>query len=151
TLRHGLGADQAGQHQRPEARRVLQAPRGVGGVFARVDDVMGEKLFCDQLDDVLARAERSRAGGDCRAAAAVLDAAPEPVRSFGSWHYARGTAALELGDCARAISEFEEAATREPDVPEFRANLGAALLDRVRHGDRSLLPRALQVLEAACG
>jgi len=39
---------------------------------------------------------------------------------------------------------------REPEVPEFRANLGAALLEQAKAGDKTALPRATRELEACC-
>ena len=104
----------------------------------------------DQLDEVLDRANTLRISGDPTGAARVLDSAPDIVKAFGTWMYARGSLAFQAGDLARAAKELEAAVVREPAVPEFRANLGAVLLEKGKQGDHFALRRARQLLEEAC-
>ncbi|GEM_PF-1638077 len=106
-----------------------------------------EASWADELQDLLKRANQKRVAGDRAGAVQLLESASDPVRAFGTWSYARGTLAMELGDVATAVTTFEEAAAREPSVPEFRANLGAALLEKGKRGDPAALKRALEVLE----
>lgn len=106
-----------------------------------------EQSWSDQLQELLKKANQKRTEGDRAGAVKLLETASDPVKAFGTWRYARGTLALELGDVATAIAEFEEAARREPSVPEFRANLGAALLEKGKQGDQAALARALEVLQ----
>lgn len=105
-----------------------------------------ELSWSDQLQDLLKQANAKRTAGDRAGAVLLLETASDPVKAFGTWRYARGTLAMELGDVATAIKEFEQAAEREPSVPEFRANLGAALLEKGKQGDHAALRRALEVL-----
>lgn len=106
-----------------------------------------ELSWSDQLQELLQKANQKRTEGDRAGAVQVLETASDPVKAFGTWRYARGTLALELGEVATAIAQFEEAARREPAVPEFRANLGAALLAKGKQGDPAALKRALEVLQ----
>lgn len=106
-----------------------------------------EQSWSDQLQDLLKQANKKRTAGDREGAVKLLETASDPVKAFGTWRYARGTLAMELGDVTTAILEFEEAAKQEPSVPEFRANLGAALLEKGKHGDPLALRRALEVLQ----
>ncbi len=106
-----------------------------------------EPSWADELQALLKQANSKRIAGDRAGAVKLLETASEPVKAFGTWRYARGTLALELGDVTTAIAEFEEAAKREPSVPEFRANLGAALLEKGKQGDQAALRRALDVLQ----
>lgn len=106
-----------------------------------------EQSWSDQLQDLLKQANKKRLDGDREGAVRLLETASDPVKAFGTWRYARGTLAMDLGDVTRAIAEFEEAAKREPSVPEFRANLGAALLEKGKRGDPPALKQALEVLQ----
>ncbi|MBS1148800.1 MAG: sulfotransferase [Myxococcaceae bacterium] len=106
-----------------------------------------EQPWSEQLHELLKQAQLKRTAGDRAGAVKLLEAAIDPVKAFGTWRYARGTLALELGDVATAIAQFEQAAEREPAVPEFRANLGAALLEQGKQGDPAALQRALEVLQ----
>lgn len=100
------------------------------------------------IDSVLAEAMKKERAGDLAGARGVLDAAPEAVRT-GAWHYARGTVALRGGQLAEAVSRFEVAVQREPEIAEYRSNLGAALLEQAKAGERAAAPRALAELELA--
>ena len=103
----------------------------------------------EQLDLALAEALELRNSGDRPGAVRTLEAVAIPVKMFGTWHYARGTLALEQGEIPLAVREFEAAVQAEPNVPEFRANLGAALLEKVKNGDKLTLPRVLKLLQDA--
>lgn len=100
------------------------------------------------IDSVLAEAMKKERAGDLAGARGVLDAAPEAVRT-GAWHYARGTVALRGGQVPEAVTRFEEAVRREPEIAEYRSNLGAALLELAKAGDRAAGARALTELEKA--
>jgi tetratricopeptide (TPR) repeat protein len=102
-----------------------------------------------QLDAVLEQARAKEQSGDLRGAGSVLDGAPKPQQQTGAWCYARGAVALRLGDVPRAVKHFEEAVGREPEVAEYRANLGAALLEQAKAGQGEALTRALAELTEA--
>ena len=102
----------------------------------------------EQLDQLLSAAMKLRKA-DREGAIRLLDGASAELKAFGSWHYARGTLALESKDVVLAVKEFEAAVQMEPEVPEFRANLGAALLEKVKQGDKLTLPRVLKLMEEA--
>lgn len=108
-----------------------------------------EPTWEQQLDAALAEAMTLRDNGDRPGAVRKLEGVATPVKLFGIWHYARGTLALEQGDIPLAVREFEAAVQAEPLVPEFRANLGAALLEKVKNGDKLTLPRVLKLLQEA--
>ncbi len=108
-----------------------------------------EPSYEEQLDEALGEAMALRKGGDSPGAVKKLEGVPMAVKMFGTWHYARGTLALEQGDLKLAVKEFEAAVQAEPAVPEFRANLGAALLEKVKQGDKLSLPRVLKLLQEA--
>jgi protein O-GlcNAc transferase len=101
-----------------------------------------------ELDTLLERARAREVAGDVAGAVALLDVAPEALRT-GAWSYARGALALRAGDVSRAVTLFEEAVAREPELAEYRANLGAALLELARAGDVAAGKRALTELEIA--
>lgn len=101
-----------------------------------------------EIDEVLRNARTKAVAGDLLGAAAVLDAAPAGVRT-GSWHYARGAMARQLGKTDEAITHFEAAVAAEPEIAEYRSNLGAALLDLAKRGDEMARVRALKQLELA--
>ena len=108
-----------------------------------------EPSYEQQLDEALVAALALRQNGDRPGAVKKLESVAMAVKMFGSWHYARGTLALEQGDIPLAVREFEAAVQAEPMVPEFRANLGAALLEKVKNGDKLALPRVLKLLQDA--
>jgi tetratricopeptide (TPR) repeat protein len=110
-----------------------------------------EVSWADELQALLKQANGKRTAGDRALAVKLLETASDPVKAFGTWRYARGTLAMELGDLATAIAQFEEAARREPAIPEFRANLGAALLEKGKQGDQGALHRALEILQQCVG
>lgn len=103
----------------------------------------------DALDATLAAARARDAQGDLTGAAAALDAAPEAQQQTGAWLYARGAVAFRLGELPRALGYFEAAVGREPKVAEYRANLGAVLLEQAKRGDEGALERARRELEEA--
>jgi len=91
-----------------------------------------EKPREDRIQAVLARARAAEQAGDRKAALRALDEAPEDLRAFGSWHYARGALLCREGDLEKAIAAFREAVKRDPDIPEVLANLGGTLVERAR-------------------
>lgn len=99
--------------------------------------------------DVLRQAHARLEAGDLDAARRMLDSVPAADRSSALWQYARGTLALREGQPKVAQGFFEQAVASEPELADLRANLGAALLEQVKAGDRDLLPRALAELEVA--
>jgi tetratricopeptide (TPR) repeat protein len=102
-----------------------------------------------ELDQLLKKARQAAEGGDFAAAGTVLDGAPEGFRGAGSWNYARGGVALRAGQVELALKYLEEAVRLEPEVAEYRSNLGAALLEQAKAGVPGALERALEVLEGA--
>lgn len=99
----------------------------------------------EALEKVLTEAK----GLEPKAAVARLEAAPQEVRSFGSWHYARGGLALKLDDLNTAIAELQRAVELEPEVSEFHSNLGAAWLERAKAKEPGALKQAREALEKA--
>lgn len=102
----------------------------------------------NELDRLLDQARAKENAGDLQGAAALLDGAPESHRG-GAWHYARGAIALRGGRLAEAVTHFEAAVAKEPEVSEYRSNLGAALLEQAKAGDAAAVPKALAALELA--
>lgn len=100
------------------------------------------------IDGVLEQARQKELAGDLQGALKALDAAPEKERT-GAWHYARGAMAVRAGKLDEAVTQLEQAVKREPEIAEYRSNLGAALLEKVKAGDASAGPRALEQLELA--
>lgn len=100
------------------------------------------------IDGVLAAARKLEQSGDRAGAMKALDATPEAQRT-GAWHYARGAMAVRDGKLDDAVAQFELAVKREPEIAEYRSNLGAALLEKVKAGDSASGPRALEQLELA--
>ena len=100
------------------------------------------------IDTVLAEARKLEQAGDLPGAVKALEAAPETERT-GAWHYARGAMAVRAGKLDEAVTALELAVKREPEIAEYRSNLGAALLEKVKAGDASQGPRALEQLELA--
>jgi tetratricopeptide (TPR) repeat protein len=100
------------------------------------------------LDSVLEQARKKEQAGDLAGAQAVVDAVPEQERT-GAWHYARGAMAVRAGRLDEGVAELEKAVKREPEIAEYRSNLGAALLEKVKAGDASLAKQALEQLELA--
>ncbi len=100
------------------------------------------------IDSVLAEARQKEQAGDLQGALEALDVAPEKERT-GAWHYARGAMSVRQGNLDQGVAELEQAVQREPEIAEYRSNLGAALLEKVKAGDTSLCKRALEQLELA--
>lgn len=104
----------------------------------------------DALTRLLATAQAREAEGDRQAACDVLDAAPEPLRDRALWAYARAALAFRGGALELAERHASHAVAREPDIPEYRATLGAVLLERYQQGrEAALLERALRELQSA--
>jgi tetratricopeptide (TPR) repeat protein len=103
-----------------------------------------------QLDELLQRANQLRVDGDPAGAQRLLETAPDIVKNFGAWRYARGSLAFQTGDLKTAVKELEAAVQREPAVPEFRANLSVVLLAKGKTGDHFALRRARQLFEEQC-
>ena len=100
------------------------------------------------IDTLLAEARKLEQAGDLPGALKALETAPEKERT-GAWHYARGAMAVRTGQFDDAVTEFELAVKREPEIAEYRSNLGAALLEKVKAGDATQSKRALEQLELA--
>jgi tetratricopeptide (TPR) repeat protein len=105
-------------------------------------------LLMQTIDQVLNEARARELSGDVAGATRVLDQAPEAVRT-GAWYFARGAMSMQAGRVDDALKRFEEAVAKEPEVPEYRGNLGAALLELARAGDAKAKARALTELELA--
>ncbi|MBE2250751.1 MAG: tetratricopeptide repeat protein [Myxococcus sp.] len=101
------------------------------------------------LDALLDKARALENRGDLTGAVAALQAAPAAMKERGLWQYARGALAFRQGQLEAAIAHFEKAVAVEPEVSEYRSNLGAALLEKARAGDATAAARALEVLKAA--
>lgn len=102
----------------------------------------------DPRDAVLGEARRRAQAGDPQGALRALDAAPKEERG-GAWHYARGAMAVRMGQLDEAVVLLEEAVRLEPELAEYRSNLGAALLEKLKAGDQAAGGRALEELELA--
>jgi tetratricopeptide (TPR) repeat protein len=100
------------------------------------------------VDTVLAEARQKELAGDLLGALKALEGAPEKERT-GAWFYARGAMAVREGKLDEAVAQLEQAVKREPEVAEYRSNLGAALLEKVKAGDAAVGARALEELELA--
>jgi tetratricopeptide (TPR) repeat protein len=104
----------------------------------------------DALTRLLATAQAREAEGDRQAACDLLDGAPGPLRERALWAYARAALAFRGGALELAERHASDAVAREPDVPEYRATLGAVLLERYQQSrEAALLSRALGELQAA--
>ncbi|HVY63092.1 MAG TPA: tetratricopeptide repeat protein, partial [Planctomycetota bacterium] len=93
------------------------------------------------LDAALAKAREAERRGDAKAALAALEAAPPEAKQLGSLHFARGSILFRRGDLPGAIAAFRQAVKLDREIPEFLANLGAALVESHR---RSPAPGALE-------
>lgn len=100
------------------------------------------------LEDVLTDARQKEQAGDLPGALRVLLSAPENERT-GAWHYARGAMAVREGKLDEAVTQLELAVKREPELAEYRSNLGAALLEKLKAGDAEAGKPALEQLELA--
>jgi tetratricopeptide (TPR) repeat protein len=107
------------------------------------------KSWAADVEALLAQTRALQDGGDVKGARALLDAAPPPLKRFGTWLYAHGALSLLLGETSTAIEDFQAAVEREPEVAEFRSNLGAALLEQAKAGDAQALERATAELKLA--
>lgn len=100
------------------------------------------------LENVLALARQKEQAGDLPGALLALESALEKERT-GAWHYARGAMAVRAGQLDEAVTQLELAVQREPEIAEYRSNLGAALLEKLKAGDASAGKGALEQLELA--
>ena len=100
------------------------------------------------LENVLTLARQKEQAGDLPGALLALEAAPEKERT-GAWHYARGAMAVRAGHLDEAVAQLELAVKREPEIAEYRSNLGAALLEKLKAGDPAAGKGALEQLELA--
>lgn len=105
--------------------------------------------FEQQLDDLLKQATELCNKGALADAARLLDRAPDVVKHFGTWRYARGSIAFQQKDLKTAVKELEVAVAREPAIPEFRSSLAAVLIEKAKAGDGLALRRARELLEQA--
>lgn len=103
----------------------------------------------EQLDALLDKARALENKGDLPGAAAALDTAPDAAKARGVWRYARGSIAFRQGQLDDAQKLFEKAVEAEPELAEYRSNLGAVLLERARQGDTAAAAKALEVLKEA--
>jgi tetratricopeptide (TPR) repeat protein len=108
----------------------------------------GDVLKVDPLDALQAVLNEAKSL-EPKQAVERLEAAPEAVRGFGSWHYARGGLALRLGDTKAATTALQRAVELEPEVSEFHSNLGAAWLERAKAKEPGALKNAREALERA--
>src|SRR5687768_17526361 len=93
-----------------------------------------------ELNTLLDQARKAENSGDAAKALAILDGAPEALRAMGTLHFARGSILFRKGDLAAATTALREACRLEPELPEFKANLGAALVETARRSkDAALL------------
>ncbi len=100
------------------------------------------------LENALTLARQKEQAGDLPGAVAALESAPEKERT-GAWHYARGAMAVRQGQLDEAVGQLEQAVKREPEIAEYRSNLGAALLEKLKAGDAAAGKGALEQLELA--
>ncbi len=111
------------------------------------------------LNALLERARKAETAGDPAGALAALDGAPPESRVFGTYHFARGSLLFRKGDLSAAAAALKEAVRLEPEIPEFKANLGAVLVETARRAPggpggeagAGALAEAIAVLDAACG
>ncbi len=101
------------------------------------------------LDTLLEKARTLEAKGDLAGAVTTLQGAPEPLKNRGLWNYARGSLAFRQGDLDTAQQHFEKAVEAEPEIAEYRSNLGAVLLERAKNGDAAAGAKALEVMKGA--
>lgn len=110
------------------------------------------------LHAALEKARATEAESGPAAALAVLEAAPPELNAFATFHFARGALLFRTGKIDPAIDAFREAVRLEPGIGEYRANLGAALIERYRRSagapgapppDAAALEEALAALEGA--
>jgi tetratricopeptide (TPR) repeat protein len=113
------------------------------------DPPPGLRADDEALHTLLARA-RAQAGRDPAGALALLDSSG---RDDALLHHARGTLLVRLGRFDDAVAALERAVSLQPEVVDFAANLGAALLQlaRSRSGDaqRNIVLRARDLLADA--
>jgi tetratricopeptide (TPR) repeat protein len=103
------------------------------------------------LNALLEKARKAETSGDAAKALSIIEGAPEALRGMGTLHFARGSLLFRKGDVAAATAAFREACRLEPELPEFKANLGAALVETARRSkDGALLDEAIRCLESAC-
>ncbi len=100
------------------------------------------------LEDVLALARQKEQAGDLAGALLALEGAAQNERT-GAWHYARGAMAVRAGQLDEAVTQLELAVKREPEIAEYRSNLGSALLEKLKAGDAAAGKGALEQLELA--
>ncbi|MDP2273179.1 MAG: hypothetical protein Q8N23_19350 [Archangium sp.] len=100
------------------------------------------------LENALTVARQKEQAGDLPGAVLALESAPEKERT-GAWHYARGAMAVRAGQLDEAVGQLELAVKREPEIAEYRSNLGAALLEKLKAGDAAAGKGALEQLELA--
>ena len=102
------------------------------------------------LDELLDHALQAQKHLGAEAALTVLDAADPAHTTSATFHFARSNLLLQLGRATDAISAAQKAAQLDPDIPEYRANLGAAMVQRASQtADAALLAQAIAVLEEA--
>lgn len=101
------------------------------------------------LDTLLEKVRSLEAKGDLAGAVTTLQGAPDPLKDRGVWNYARGSLAFRQGDLDTAQRHFEKAIEAEPEIAEYRSNLGAVLLERAKNGDAAAGAKALEVMKGA--
>lgn len=103
----------------------------------------------DVFDELLAKVRALELAGDLPQAIATLEAVPEQQKERGLWAFVRGALALRSNDVDGAVTFFEHAVDVDPEIAEYWANLGSALLARARGGNAAAGTRALEVFETA--
>ncbi len=101
------------------------------------------------LEAVLHSARAKEAAGDLAGAAKALESADPAAKAAGLWSYARGAVAFKQGQLDEALRFFEKAVAKEPEVPEYRANLGAVWLEKAKQKVPGALDKATEALTAA--
>jgi tetratricopeptide (TPR) repeat protein len=96
--------------------------------------------------------------GQLEQALQLLDEAPDDLKPFGMYHYVRGAILVRLGRLDDAVAALEQGVEAEPEIPELRSNLAAALLEKAQAGGpeglsapdaQAALGRALEILDEA--
>ena len=105
------------------------------------------------LETVLSEVRTLTADGEALKAYDLLLSSAKAYAESCVFNYAKGSIALRLGKLDAAIESFESAIAIGPPIPEYFANLGAAMLEKARAGggqiDCDYLDGAVKALEKA--
>jgi tetratricopeptide (TPR) repeat protein len=106
-------------------------------------------MAASALEAVLVSARAREAAGDLAGAVKALERASATDQASGLWSYARGAMAFRQGHLDEAVGFFERAVAKEPEIAEYRANLGAVWVEQAKAKVPGALERAAEVLTAA--